>query len=46
MESGNNVDGDIHFAEMTFISGGGFSVWETDEFDFVLGEKFDYYGRK
>ena len=41
-----NVDGDIHFAEMTFISGGGFSVWETDEFDFVLGEKFDYYGRK
>ena len=41
-----NVDGNIHFAEMTFVSGGGYSKWEPDSFDFLLGEQFDYYGKK
>lgn len=41
-----NVDGNIHFAEMTFISGGGYSKWEPDSFDFLLGAQFDYYGKK
>ena len=41
-----NVNGNIYFAEMTFISGGGYSKWEPDSFDFLLGEQFDYYGMK
>ena len=41
-----NNNGEIFFGEMTFVSGGGYSVFDTDEFDFILGEKFTYYGKK
>ncbi len=41
-----NVDGNINFGEMTFITMGGFCGFTPDEFDFILGEQFDYYGRK
>ncbi len=36
----------IYFGEMTFITMGGYCRFRPDEFDFVLGEQFDYYGKR
>ena len=41
-----NVDGNINFGEMTFITMGGFCGFTPDEFDFILGEQFDYYRKE
>ena len=40
------TNGKIYFGEMTFITMGGFCGFNPDEFDFILGEQFDYYGKK
>lgn len=36
-----NIDGKIYFGEMTFFHGSGYIDFEPDEFDFLLGEKFN-----
>lgn len=36
-----NVDGKIIFGEMTFYDGSGYQTYSPDEFDFLLGKKFD-----
>ncbi len=35
-----NIDGEIIFGEITFFSASGYMMYEPDDFDFVLGEKF------
>ena len=35
-----NVEGKIIFGELTFFDGSGYQIYEPDEFDFILGEKF------
>lgn len=35
-----NIDGQIVFGELTFHNGAGYVVFEPDEFDFMMGEKF------
>jgi len=35
-----NISGRIIFGEMTFYNASGYTVFEPDEFDFILGEKF------
>ena len=35
-----NIDGQIVFGELTFHNASGYTVFEPDEFDFILGEKF------
>lgn len=35
-----NIDGEIVFGEMTFYNASGFTVFEPDEFDYILGRKF------
>jgi hypothetical protein len=35
-----NIDGKIYFGEMTFFHGSGYSQFEPDEFDYILGEEF------
>jgi len=37
-----NIDGDIYFGELTFYDGSGYKGFIPDEFDFILGEKFNY----
>lgn len=36
-----NVDGQIFFGELTFYNGSGYKGYEPDEFDFIVGEKFE-----
>lgn len=36
-----DIDGKIYFGEMTFFPESGYYDFEPDEFDFVLGEKFE-----
>ena len=36
-----NMDGKIIFGELTFYSASGYTLFEPDEFDFILGEHFD-----
>lgn len=36
----------IYFGEMTFITMGGFCRFVPDEFDYILGDRFDYYGKQ
>lgn len=36
-----NIDGKIYLGEMTFFHGSGYVEFEPDEFDYILGEKFD-----
>lgn len=36
-----NVDGKIIFGELTFYNGSGYTVFQPDEFDYILGEKFE-----
>ena len=35
-----NIDGQIVFGELTFHSGSGYTPFEPDEYDFIMGEKF------
>ena len=35
-----DIDGQIVFGELTFHNAGGYTVFEPDEFDFIMGEKF------
>lgn len=35
-----NIEGKIVFGELTFYNASGYTVFEPDEFDFLLGEKF------
>lgn len=35
-----NIDGQIFFGELTFHNASGYTVFDPDEFDFILGEKF------
>lgn len=35
-----NIEGRIVFGELTFYNASGYTVFEPDEFDFILGEKF------
>lgn len=35
-----NIDGQIVFGELTFHNASGYTVFEPDEFDFIMGEKF------
>ena len=35
-----NINGKIIFGELTFYSGAGYYVFEPDNFDYILGEKF------
>lgn len=35
-----NIDGKIVFGELTFYNASGYTVFEPDNFDFLLGEKF------
>lgn len=35
-----NIDGNIIFGELTFYNGSGYSVFDPDEFDFILGDQF------
>ena len=35
-----NQNGKIYFGEITFFDGSGYMIFEPDEFDFILGEKF------
>ena len=35
-----NINGQIVFGEMTFFNASGYTKFEPDEFDFILGEKF------
>jgi TupA-like ATPgrasp len=35
-----NIDGQIYFGELTFYDGSGYKGYVSDEFDFILGEKF------
>ncbi|NLM49596.1 MAG: carbonic anhydrase [Clostridiaceae bacterium] len=36
-----NIDGKIIFGELTFFGASGYMKFEPDEFDFILGEKFN-----
>lgn len=36
-----NIDGKIYFGEMTFFPESGYYDFEPDEFDFMMGKKFD-----
>lgn len=36
-----NIDGQIVFGEITFYTNGGFINFKPDDFDYILGEKFD-----
>ena len=36
-----NIDGKIVFGELTFFNASGYMKFEPDEFDFILGEKFN-----
>lgn len=36
-----NIKGEIVFGELTFYNASGYSVFTPDEFDYILGEKFD-----
>ena len=36
-----NIEGRIIFGELTFYNASGYTVFEPDEFDFILGEKFE-----
>ena len=36
-----NVDGQIYFGELTFYDGSGYQPYEPDEFDYILGSKFN-----
>lgn len=36
-----NIDGKIIFGELTFYDASGYNSFEPDEFDFILGEKFN-----
>lgn len=38
-----NIDGEIVFGELTFYTNGGYINFEPDEFDYILGEEFEYY---
>lgn len=35
-----NIDGQIVFGELTFHNASGYTIFEPDEFDFIMGEKF------
>lgn len=35
-----NIDGDIVFGELTFYNASGYTVFEPDEFDFMMGNEF------
>jgi len=35
-----NIEGVIYFGELTFYNASGYNGYESDEFDFILGEKF------
>ncbi|WP_223701113.1 ATP-grasp fold amidoligase family protein [Sutcliffiella deserti] len=35
-----NIDGQIYFGELTFYTAGGYQKYVSDEFDFIMGEKF------
>lgn len=35
-----NINGDIYFGELTFFTASGYTLFEPDQFDFELGEKF------
>lgn len=46
-----NIDGQIVFGELTFLSASGYTIFEPDEFDFTLGAQFtlpkpDHSGEK
>lgn len=41
-----NIDGKIFFGELTFYDGSGYQTYNPDEFDYILGEKFDLDIRK
>lgn len=36
-----NIDGEIRFGELTFYDGSGYKGYVPDEFDFILGNKFE-----
>lgn len=36
-----NIDGKIYFGELTFYNGSGYKGYKPDEFDFIVGEKFE-----
>ena len=36
-----NIDGQIVFGELTFHNASGYTLFEPDEFDFILGEQFE-----
>jgi len=36
-----NIEGQIVFGELTFFNASGYTQFEPDEFDFILGEKFN-----
>jgi len=35
-----NLDGKIYFGELTFYDASGYTIYDPDEFDYILGEKF------
>ena len=35
-----NIDGNIYFGELTFYDGSGYKGYISDEFDFIMGDKF------
>lgn len=37
-----NQNGRIYFGEITFFDGSGYMIFEPDEFDFIMGEKFTF----
>lgn len=41
-----NIDGKIYFGEMTFFHGSGYIGFDPDNFDYILGEKFNLPGNK
>ncbi len=41
-----NLDGKIYFGEMTFTNACGFSVFEPEEFDSILGKEWDLPNKK
>ncbi|MCD4711904.1 MAG: carbonic anhydrase [Clostridiales bacterium] len=35
-----NIDGKIYFGELTFYNGSGYKIYVSEEFDFIVGQKF------
>lgn len=41
-----NIDGKIYFGELTFYNGSGYKIYVSEEFDFIVGDKFELPQKK